>query len=114
MSCLNNQRMKNLDYVRVLAKTLANVNQQNVDILKLERSGIGEVYDYVLSENNDKKPFETVAYVRDDHGQGVLSDNEDERIQPIVVEQTKKSKRKSFIQPVDGDSGNVLPEDRPS
>lgn len=114
MSCLNNRRMKDINHVRGLAKQFSNGTKQNVDIIKQNKSGVGEVYDFVLSANNKQQAIETIAYVRDDHGQGVLSDNEDERLQAIAVEQTKKSKRKSFVQQVDGDPGNVLPEDRPS
>lgn len=114
MSCLNNRRMKDINHVRALAKQFSNVTEQDVDIVKNYKSGVGEVYDFVLSANNKQPSIEKIAYVRDDHGQGVLSDNEDERLQAVAVEQTKKSKRKSFVQPVDGDSGNVLPEDRPS
>lgn len=106
--------MKDINHVRALAKQFSNVTEQDVDIVKNYKSGVGEVYDFVLSANNKQQAIETIAYVRDDNSESVLSDHEDERIQPIVVEQTKKSKRKSFVQPVDGDSGNVLPEDRPS
>ena len=84
-------------------------------LLRITSLGVGEVYDFVLSANNKQQAIEKIAYVRDDHGQKAFYQiNEDERLQPIVVEQTKKSKRKSFVQQVDGDSGNVLPEDRPS
>ena len=114
MSCLNNRRMKDINHVRGLAKQFSNGTKQNVDIIKQNKSGVGEVYDFVLSANNKQQAIETIAYVRDDHGQGILSDNEDERLQAVAVEQTKKSKRKSFVQQVDGDSGNVLSENRPS
>ena len=114
MSCLNNRRMKDINHVRALAKQFSNVTEQDVDIVKNYKSGVGEVYDFVLSANNKQPAIEKIAYVRDDHRKIVLSDNEDVRLQPIVVDQTKKSKRKSFVQPVDGDPGNVLPEDRPS
>lgn len=113
MSCLNNQRMKDINHVRALAKQWSNSNEQNVDIIKVQKSGVGEVYDFVLSANNKQTAIETIAYVRDDNSESVLSDHEDERIQPVIVEQTKKSKRRIPVQSVDGDSGDILPEDRP-
>lgn len=113
MSCLNNQRMKDINHVRALAKQFSNVTEQNVDIVKTNRSGVGEVYDFILSANNKQEAVETIAYVRVDHSESVLSDHENERVQPTSIEQTKKSKRKPTVQSVDGDTGNILPEDRP-
>lgn len=113
MSCLNNRRMKDINHVRALAKRFSNGTKENVDIIEQNKSGVGEVYDFVLSANNKQEAIETIAYIRDDHGQSVLSNHEDERLQPVIVEQTKKGKRKPFVRSVAGDSGDVLTEDRP-
>jgi len=62
MSCINEQRKKDINHVRILAETYSKGTEQDIDIVQKNIAGIGKTFDFVPTKENSIKAIETIKF----------------------------------------------------
>ena len=112
MSCLNNRRMKDVNHVIALAAAYGKSIKKDIDIIKVSKSGIGEVYDFIETDQNKQEAVKTISFVRKDSSPDILQDSGSERISTIKTKR-KDSKSRTNRKPLVQYPGTVLQADKP-
>jgi hypothetical protein len=122
MSCLNNRRHKDINYVKTKAVQFSKIVKKEVAVFQTSIAGIGKVYDFIEMDKCQIKPLETIKYklpvvdVRKYTSPDVLRNSGKSAARKTDNKKKKanKSIEKDGGEPLVSDTGNVLREDKPS
>lgn len=121
MSCLNNRRHKDLNYVKTKAEQFSGIVKKDVAVFQTSVAGVGKVYDFVEVDKCQIKPLETIKYklpdvdVRKYTGTDVLRNSGKSAVRKTdKKKKTNKPIEKNGGEPLVSDTRNVLYEDQSS
>lgn len=121
MSCLNDRRQKDIDYVKTKANQFSKIVKKDVAIFQVTRAGVGKVYDFIELDKCQMVPIETIRYKLPDvdfqkyTSPDILRDSGKSKIRKTGNKKKKANEpvEKDSGKPMVSDIGKVLHKDQP-